>query len=91
MMEFNVFNQDIDDITGENKFFTISEAAKIINQKGLGQKKLFKLLREKNILNHYNDPIDDWKNSVFFKASDNKYGTTLISSYGINYIKRHLL
>jgi phage antirepressor YoqD-like protein len=90
-MIFNVFSQDIDVIVGENKFYNFRDAAKLINKKGLGQKGLFKLLREKEVLNQYNEPMGEWENSSFFKVVDNRYATTLISTYGINYIKKHFL
>ncbi len=91
MMKFNIFSSDLDVIIGDNKFYTFREAAKIINHKRLGQNKLLKLLREKEILNQYNEPIGEWKNSSYFKVVDNRYATTLISNYGINYIKKHFL
>lgn len=91
MTTFNIFIQESDVIIGEKKFHTFKDAAKIINQKGLGQKNLFKLLRENNILDKYNQPIDKWESIGFFKVADNRFATTLISSYGINYIKKNLL
>lgn len=91
MIKINIFNQDSDVITGEKIFYTFREAAKIINKKGLGQKNLFKLLREKNILNKYNEPLEELKTNGFFNVVDNRYETTLISSYGINYIKNNYL
>ncbi len=91
MMGFNIFNSDVDVVIGNKNFYTFKEAAEIINHKDLGQKRLFKLLREKDILNKYNEPMEEWLNNGFFKVVNNKYATTLISSYGINYIKKHLL
>ncbi|WDF63180.1 phage antirepressor KilAC domain-containing protein [Flavobacterium sp. KACC 22763] len=91
MMDFSKLSSNLDDIVGEMKFYTFSEAAKIINCKGLGQKNLFKLLREKNVLNEYNEPLDNWRNAVFFKVADNRYETPLISTYGINHIKKYFL
>ena len=43
------------------------------------------------MLNEYNQPSEEWENSGYFKVVNNRYATTLISSYGINYIKKHLL
>ncbi|WP_158730232.1 MULTISPECIES: phage antirepressor KilAC domain-containing protein [unclassified Flavobacterium] len=91
MMNFNLFTQDLDIIVGPNKFHNFREAAEIINQKGLGQKNLFKLLREKEILDRYNLPLDDWKESGFFEVTQNRYLTVLISSYGIKYIQKYIL
>ena len=91
MMKFNIFNSSDDVILGDKNFHTFKEAAKIINHKDLGQKKLFKLLREKNMLNEYNEPLEEWENSGFFRVVNNRYATTLISNYGINYIKNNFL
>lgn len=91
MKNFNLFTQDLDVIIGPKKFYNFREAAEIINIKGLGQKNLFKLLREKEILDRYNLPQDDWKESGFFEVTQNRYLTVLISSYGIKYIQKHIL
>lgn len=91
MNKFNIFNSEPDIIVGEQKFHTFREAAKIINRKGLGQNNLFKLLREKEVLDRYNEPLEEWKKSGFFKVVDNRFCTTLISTYGINYIKNHFI
>lgn len=91
MKNFNPFTQDLDIIVGPNKFQNFREAAKIINRNGLGQKNLFKLLREKDVLDRYNLPTDDWMESGFFEVTQNRYLTLLISSYGIKYIQKHIL
>jgi anti-repressor protein len=91
MMRFDMFSSDLDVVVGENKFHTFKEAAKIINIDGLGQNKLLKLLREKKLLSQYNEPLEEWKNSGFFKIANNRYTTTLISTYGINYIQKHYI
>lgn len=91
MIKYNIFNSDSDIIVGENFFYTFKDAAKIINHKDLGQKNLFKLLREKEILGRYNEPLGDWEKSGFFKVVNNRYGTTLISTHGINYIQKHFI
>lgn len=90
-MKFNIFNPNDDVSIGDKNFYTFKEAAKIINQKGLGQNKLFQLLRENAMLDRYNEPLEEWKDSGFFKVIDNRYATTLISTYGINYIQKHLM
>ena len=91
MINFNPFNHDLDIIVGPNKFHNFREAAKIINRKGLGQKNLFKLLRENDVLDRYNLPTDDWMESGFFEVTQNRYLTLLISSYGIKYIQKYIL
>jgi phage antirepressor YoqD-like protein len=92
MNKSNIFNRlDLDIICGENKFYTFKEAATIINKKGLGQNNLFKLLREKGILDKWNHPTEEFEQKSFFKIIENKHLTPLISSYGINYVIKYLL
>ncbi len=91
MIKINIFTQDPDIISGPHKFHSFREAAKIINRKGLGQNNLFKLLREKEMLDSYNQPTDDWKDSGYFDVVHNYFATTLISTYGIKYIQKHIL
>lgn len=43
------------------------------------------------MFDRYNEPLEGWKNSGLFKVADNRYATTLISTYGINYIQKHLI
>lgn len=83
-----IFKIEPSDIEGEKRFYDFREAAKVMNVKGVGRNKLLKFLREKGALNSYNEPTEEWFDSGFFKKANNLYGTTLISSHGINYIKR---
>ena len=76
---------------GENRFYNFSEAAKLIGKKGLGRNNLLRLLRDNGILDRWNMPTKEFENMVFFKIIENKHLTPLISSHGINYIKKHLL
>lgn len=89
----NVFNYGSDDeiFVGENRFYNFREAAQIIGKKGLGRNNLLKLLREKGILDKWNHPMEDFKYKSFFRIEDNWYMTPLISTYGINYIKKRIL
>lgn len=82
----------LDDIfNGKNEFYSFREASKIINKKGLGRNNLLKLLREKDVLDQFNKPSDEWIELAFAKRSDDFYKTPLISTYGINYVKKHFL
>ena len=85
------FGAEDDIFVGENRFYSFSKAAKIIDKKGLGRTNLFKLLRDNGVLDKWNHPVEDFKYKSFFKIKDDRYQTPLISSYGINYIKKHLL
>jgi anti-repressor protein len=89
----NVFSFEPDDdiFVGENRFYNFNDAAKIIGIKGLGRNNLFKLLKEKGVLDRWNTPTKEFDNMGFFKIVENKHLTPLISNYGINYIKKHLL
>lgn len=78
-------------ICGENKFYNFKKASEIINKKGLGRNNLMKLLREKEMLDDYNKPIQKWVDYEFLKRADDYFRTPLISTYGINYVKKHFL
>lgn len=89
----NIFSSGSDDdiYVGENRFYNFREAAKIIGIKGLGSVNLFKKLRGEGILDKWNKPTKEFENSGFFKTANNRYLTPLISTYGINYIKKNVL
>jgi hypothetical protein len=85
------FEADDDIFVGENRFYSFSVAVKIIGIKGLGRSNLLKLLRDEGIFDRWNNPTKEFENKGFFKLVKNKHLTPLISNYGINYIKKHLL
>jgi anti-repressor protein len=85
------FGADNDIFVGENRFYNFSDAAKIIGIKGLGRSNLFKLLRDRGVLNRWNHPTKEFKNMGYFRIVENKHLTPLISNYGINYIKKKIL
>lgn len=85
------YNSEDEIFVGENRFYNFSEAAKLIGKKGLGRNNLFKLLKENGILDEHNQPINTVKYKSFFRVVDNRHLTTLISTYGINYIKKYLV
>ena len=91
MIKFNIFSAEPYINIGSKNFYTFKEASKILDRKGLGQNNLLKLLRENQMLSKYNEPLEEWINSGFFKVSGNRYNTTLISSYCINYIRENFI
>lgn len=89
----NLYNPGVADeiYVGKRSFHNFNNAAKIIGKKGLGRNSLLKLLREKNVLDKWNHPTKEFEDMDFFKIVDNRHMTPLISSYGINYIKKYLI
>lgn len=90
MSVFSFMAED-DIFVGEKHFYNFRDAAKLIGKKGMGRNNLFKLLKEKGILDEWNHPTEEYENRGFFKVLENSHMTPLISSYGINYIKKYLL
>ena len=91
MNTLNLFSLDDEILIGEKHFYTFKEAADIIGKKGLGRNKLLKLLRNNGVFNQWNHPTEDYENTGLFKMVSNRHLTPLISSYGINFIKKYLL
>ena len=73
---------------------TMNDVAKFLNL-GIGRNKLFKLLREKGVLDRYNDPyhryvVQDYF-KVVFKQRANHFrddNVTLVTNKGIELIRR---
>lgn len=83
------------------KWYSMSEAAKIINAKGIGRNKLYKFLKDKGILRGNNEPyqrfIDQGLLKYVVKDVENPYGktlsfepVTLVSLKGIEFIEQLL-
>ena len=75
--------------------FEISEVAKIVNFKNVGQKKLFKYLRNRNVLRSNNQPYQRYVDAELFKIvekpykkwdEDHIYNMTYATQKGIDYI-----
>lgn len=77
--------------SGEVKYYTFSEAIKILNYKEFGRNRLFKLLRSQGWLDQWNCPTNNHLALTFIKTVENKHLTPLISYQGISYIKNELL
>lgn len=77
----------------------IGEAAKVLDA-GIGRNRLFKLLREKNILMNNNQPYQEYIDRGYFRVIEQKYtkpdGTThiniktLVYQKGLDYIRKLL-
>lgn len=76
---------------GELRYYSFQDAARIINCKGLGRNKLLALMRESNLLEYGNKPTEESLDNLFIKSADDFFQTPLISSYGINYVKKYLI
>lgn len=80
---------------------SMREAAKVIGIQGLGQNKLFQLLREKKLLMSDNQPYQEYINRGYFRTIEQSYtkpdGTvlvnikTLVTQRGLDYISKILL
>lgn len=83
--------------TVETEFYKMDEVAKIINIKGFGKNNIFKLLRNKDILNENNHPKEEFENLGYFKPIINQVnpyrnyhlqsGSCMASKAGIEFIK----
>lgn len=88
MYGFNVIHQE---------YFNMSDVAKIIDIRGYGKINLFKLLREKKVLNNCNQPEEKFITLGYFKPLVNiipvhsrkivKYGSCRVSKDGIDFIR----
>lgn len=79
------------------EYFTMQEVAKKINIKGYGRSNIFKLLKQKNILDNSNQPLEEFARLGYFKPVENiviphrnKYfysSSCRVSLSGIGFIK----
>ncbi len=85
---------------GEN-WYDMKETAKIISVNGIGRTKLFKFLRDNQVINGSNEPYQQFIDRGYFKYVikdiTNSYGqilfvqtVTLVSLKGMEYIKQLL-
>jgi anti-repressor protein len=80
-----------------NEAVSIGEAAKLLNL-GIGQNTIFKLLREKKILNKDNHPYEEYIRGGYFKIIQENfkikggqrkiYSKTLVCKKGLAFIKK---
>ena len=82
--------------------FLMREVSKTINFKDMGQNKLFKFLREKEIVNYDNEPYQRFIDGLYFSLKENKWVnpktgqtninlTPVVTQKGIDYIIKLLL
>jgi phage antirepressor YoqD-like protein len=80
----------IDDQFARKDFYNMAELATLINISGMGRNNLLKYLREKGILNQYNEPTDSYKDLNYFKRRTNGYEPILVTPAGAKFITRLL-
>ena len=83
-------------VFGSETLIEMSEVAKIINVKGFGRNKIFKLLRDENVLRYNNEPYQLQVDAERFKVIEQPFQTvngetyigrkTLITQKGLDYI-----
>lgn len=85
-----------DSVADSKDAIPIGEAAKVLNM-GIGQNNLFKLLREKSILRHNNQPYQEYIDRGYFRVIEQKYDVrgetrinikTLVYQKGLEYIRQ---
>lgn len=87
-----------DDVTGSTDTIDMSEAAKVLNIKGIGRNNLFEILRNKDILRENNQPYQKYVDAGYFRIIETKYQTkkgdtkislkTVVFQKGLQFIKR---
>lgn len=73
-----------DVVTMTNETFTFSEAAKVLNIPGIGQKKLFAFLRENGVLMRNNEPYQRYVDSGWFRCVEGLY----TDKYNVDHVYR---
>lgn len=86
-----------DAVTGSSDTIDIGQAAKVLNL-GYGRNRLFEILREKNILQHNNQPYQKYIDAGYFRVIESKYikpdGSihislkTVVYQKGLDYIRK---
>ena len=86
-----------DAVAGSRDAISISDAAKVLGIKNLGQNTLFKILREKKILDRDNKPYQEYIDRGYFRTIEQKftkhgetniYIKTLVYQRGLDYIRK---
>lgn len=87
-----------DTVASTESLLSMADTAKVLDM-GLGRNKLFKFLRNKQILDSYNRPYQRYVDAGYFKLSEDKYmvgdncvvsTTTLVKQKGVDYIRKLL-
>ena len=87
-------------VTESDDTMDFKQVAKVLNYKNIGRNTLFKILREKGILNSYNEPYQKYVNLGYFKVIENSFidcfgdvkirTKTVVFQKGIDYINKLL-
>ena len=88
-----------DAVAGSKDAISIADAAKVLNM-GIGQNKLFNVLRREQILKDNNVPYQTYIDRGYFRVIEQKYDVrgetkisikTLVNQRGLDYIRKMLL
>lgn len=88
-----------DQVAGSKDAISIRDAAKVLNVPGVGQNKLFAILRDKRVLMSDNRPYQEYVDRGYFRMIEQKYNQsgeahiafkTLVYQKGLDYIRRLL-
>ena len=86
-----------DQIAGSKDAISIAEVAKVLAIPGVGQNNLFRILRDKKILNHENVPMQEYVDRGYFRVIEQKFSAhgepriylkTLVYQRGMDYIRK---
>lgn len=89
-----------DDVTGSKDTIDMKEVAKILNIKNIGRNKLFEILRNKNILDRFNQPYQKYVDAGYFRGIESRFNLpdgeikislkTVVFQKGLDFIRREL-
>lgn len=88
-----------DKVTKSETLIDMKCVAKVLNYKRVGRNNLFKILREKGVLNERNEPYQSYVDAGYFKVVENcrtqrgkpvVYMQTMVYQRGVDYINRIL-
>ena len=87
-------------VTESDDTMDFKQVAKVLNYKNIGRNTLFKILREKGILNSYNEPYQKYVNLGYFKIIESSFidcfgdvkirTKTVVFQKGVDYINKLL-
>ena len=86
-----------DQVAGSKDAISIAEVAKVLAIPGVGQNNLFRILRDKKILNHENVPMQEYVDRGYFRVIEQKFSArgepriylkTLVYKRGMDYIRK---
>lgn len=81
----------IDEKLATKSNYNIQEVAEILDIKNFGRNKLFKWLREHGYFDQYNRPMTIFIENGLFLCKDNIYKTPLVTSEGVEFLKKKLI